>query len=76
MTTLQLKARLIELIQHESDPGLLEFLGRLLDRRSTESNYRSMLLHGVERSEADIAAGRVHTLDEAKRMAKGKLRDK
>jgi hypothetical protein len=76
MTTLQLKARLIELIQHESDPGLLEFLGRLLDRRSTESNYRSMLLHGVEQSEEDIAAGRVHTLGEAKRVAKGKLRNK
>jgi hypothetical protein len=76
MTALQLRTRLIELIQKEGDTKLLEFLSKLLDRHSDESVYRAMLMEGADRSEADIAAGRVNTIEEAKAKAKAALRKK
>lgn len=66
MTAVQLKSRLIELIQKEGDMGLLKLLDKLLDHSSGESAYRAMLADGADLSEADIKAGRVHSLDEAK----------
>ena len=74
MSAIQLKSRLIDLIQKEGDTKLLELLGRLLDRTSGESAYRSMLAEGADRSEADIAAGRVYSSEEAKAKAKAALR--
>lgn len=59
MTSVQLKSRLIQLIQKEGDVGLLKLLDRLMDRSSEESAYREMLAYGVEHSEADIKADRV-----------------
>ena len=76
MTAVQLQSRLIKLIQQEGDVKLLELLSKLLDRSSSESAYRAMLVEGAERSEADIAAGRVNTIEEAKAKAKAALRKK
>ncbi|MEO8066143.1 MAG: hypothetical protein ABI599_00480 [Flavobacteriales bacterium] len=76
MTALQLRTRLIELIQREGDTKLLELLSKLLDRNSGESAYRAMLADGADRSEADIDAGRVNTIEEAKAKAKAALRKK
>ena len=75
MTTIQLREHLIKLIQREKDGRLLAFLSRILERDSEENAYREMLLEGVKRSEEDIAAGRVYSLDEARLKAKDKLRD-
>jgi hypothetical protein len=74
MTAVQLKSRLIELIQKEGDVTLLKLLDKLLDRSSGESAYRAMLADGADRSEADIKAGRVHSLEDAKAKAKSALR--
>jgi hypothetical protein len=74
MTAVQLKSRLIELIQKEGDVTLLKLLDKLLDRSSGESAYCAMLADGADRSEADIKAGRMHSLDEAKVKAKSALR--
>lgn len=76
MTAVQLRNRLIELIQHEGDVKLLELLSKLMDRNSNEGAYRAMLADGADRSEADIAAGRVNTIEEAKAKAKAALRRK
>lgn len=76
MTAVQLRSRLIELIQHEGDVKLLELLSKLMDRSSNEGAYRVMLADGADRSEADIAAGRVNTIEEAKAKAKAALRRK
>jgi len=76
MTAVQLRSRLIELIQREGDVKLLELLSKLMDRNSSEGAYRAMLAEGVDRSEADIAAGRINTIDEAKAKAKAALRRK
>lgn len=76
MTAVQLQSRLIKLIQQEGDVKLLELLSKLLDRNSRESAYRAMLVEGAERSEADIEAGRVNTIEEAKAKAKAALRKK
>lgn len=76
MTAVQLKSRLIELIQKEGDVSLLKLLDKLLDRSSDESAYRAMLAEGADRSEADITAGRVYSIEEAKAKAKAALRNK
>ena len=74
MTAVQLKSRLIELIQKEGDVSLLKLVNKLLDKSSGESVYRAMLADGADKSEADIKAGRVHSLEEAKAKAKAALR--
>lgn len=74
MTTVQLRSRLIQLIQEESDMKLLALLDKLLDRASPESNYRALLIAGAERSEQDIEAGRTYSVNEAKARAKAALR--
>ncbi|MBX2978464.1 MAG: hypothetical protein KF905_04140 [Flavobacteriales bacterium] len=76
MTAVQLRNQLIQLIQREGDVKLLELLSKLLDRNSGEGAYRAMLADGADRSEADIAAGRVSTIEEAKSKAKAALRRK
>jgi len=74
MNAVQLKSRLIELIQKEGDLDLLALLNKLLDRSTGESAYREMLAEGADRSEADIKAGRVYSLEEAKAKARSALR--
>ena len=74
MTAVQLKSRLVELIQKEGDMSLLHLLDKLLDRSSGEGAYRAMLADGADKSEADIKAGRVHSLEEANAKAKSALR--
>lgn len=76
MTTLQLKNQLIDLIQKEGDVTLLQLLNKLLARSGSEGAYRTMLAEGAERSEADIKAGRVHSLNDAKALAKAALKRK
>lgn len=76
MTAIQLKDHLIELIQKEGDLNLLKLLNKLLDRSTSESAFRVMLAEGADRSEADIKAGAVLSLEQAKAEAKAALRKK
>ena len=76
MTAVQLKSRLIVLIQKEGDARLLELVRSLLDRASKEDAYRSMLIAGAIRSERDFAEGRTLTHEEAKARVKASFRKK
>ena len=73
MAAIQLKDRLIELINKEGDERLLELVHRLLDR-STSNTLRSQMIERTMRGEEDIAAGRVLSVDEARKRVNEKIR--
>ena len=73
MTAIQLKDRLIDLIKKEGDERLLELVHRLLDR-STDNTLRSQMIERTLRGEEDIAAGRVLSIDEARKRMNEKIR--
>jgi hypothetical protein len=65
MTAVQLKNRLIELIQKEGDVSLLQLMNRLLDKNTKKGSLRALMAERTLRGEEDIAAGQTLTHDQA-----------
>jgi hypothetical protein len=64
MTTLELKAELKKLIDKERSPKKLAAVRGLLVPGTKEERVRKAMVEAVLRSEEDIKAGRVHSLEE------------
>lgn len=74
MTAVQLKTRLIELIQKEGDTSLLQLVGRLLEKESKKDSLRALMTARTLRGEEDIAAGRTLTHEQAVARVKAHIR--
>lgn len=74
MTAVQLKSRLIELIQKEGDTSLLQLVGRLLEKESKKDSLRALMTARTLRGEEDIAAGRTLTHEQAVARVKAHIR--
>ena len=74
MTAVQLKTRLIELIQKEGDTSLLQLVGRLLEKDSKKDSLRALMTARTLRGEEDIAAGRTLTHEQAVARVKAHIR--
>lgn len=58
-----LKAKLKKLIDREKNDGVLELVGRVLERRTRTTGFKSALVKRVVRSEEDLIRGRSNGLD-------------
>jgi hypothetical protein len=58
------KDLLKKLIEDERDPAVLDLVGNLLERRTQGVAFTSDLVERVLRSEEDLKAGRVQSLEE------------
>ena len=74
MTALQLKSRLIELIQKEGDEDLLKLVNRLLEKSTKKDSLRSLMTERTLRAEEDFAAGRTLTHEQAVARVKAHIR--
>ncbi|MBK6628299.1 MAG: hypothetical protein IPJ87_06945 [Flavobacteriales bacterium] len=74
MTAVQLKSRLIELIQKEGDESLLQLVSRLMEKSTKKDSLRALMTERTLRGEEDIAAGRTLTHEQAVARVKAHIR--
>lgn len=68
MSTLEMKQELVQLIQAEEDPSILEAIRDLLTHKTEEVNplLREKMITRLRKAEDDIKSGRVYTREEFK----------
>ncbi len=64
MTSTAKKSQIKKLLEKEKDPGILDLVEKVLERRTKAINFDSDLVKRVLRSEEDLKAGRYSTLEE------------
>jgi hypothetical protein len=66
MTAIELRTQLKRLIDAEQDESLLQYALRILKGEDQEALFKAKMRARADRSEMDIAAGRVYTSDQVR----------